>query len=139
MEYKCFGDTYVVRIDRGEEIIEKLTELCKKEKIRLGSIEGLAAADHIVMGAYSVSEKVFHKTELNEEMEVSSLTGNISEKDGEVYLHLHINAAGKDGITHGGHLNEARISATCEIFVRKINGVVERKPDPVTGLNLYEF
>ena len=32
------------------------------------------------------------------------------------------------------------ISATCEMFVRKLDGVVERKLDEdVTGLNLYQF
>ena len=41
--------------------------------------------------------------------------------------------------SRGGHLNEARISATCEIFVRRIEGHVGRMRDAVTGLNLYKF
>ena len=57
MEFKKFGDTYVVRLDRGEEIIASLTELCAKENIVLGSIEGLGAADHVVVGLYNVGTK----------------------------------------------------------------------------------
>ncbi|MBQ7419006.1 MAG: hypothetical protein IJV18_13110 [Acidaminococcaceae bacterium] len=41
---------------------------------------------------------------------------------------------------HGGHLNECRISATCEIFVRAIPRTVNRRFDADgVGLNLYAF
>ena len=140
MEYRRFGDTYVVRLERGEEILTQLAELCKAESIKLAAVEALGAADRIVFGLYNVAEKVYHKTVLEEgEYEITSLLGNISEMDGKPYLHLHINAAGADGITHGGHLNEARISATCEMFVRLIDGHVGRRHDDTTGLNLYKF
>ena len=73
-------------------------------------------------------------------MEITSLVGNISTKDGDVYLHLHINLCRADMSVIGGHLNECRISATCEMFVRKLPGSVGRKLDTeTTGLNLYEF
>jgi predicted DNA-binding protein with PD1-like motif len=67
------------------------------------------------------------------------LTGNITRKDGDVYLHIHIAASGEDGSVIGGHLNEARISATAEIFISKFNGNVERKNDHVIGLNVLDF
>ena len=35
MEYQKFADTYVVRIDKGEEIIASLQALCEKENIQL--------------------------------------------------------------------------------------------------------
>ena len=117
MEFRKFGDTYVVRLDRGEEIIASLTELCAKENIVLGSIEGLGAADHVVVGLYNVGKKEYHKTEFNGPMEITALTGNVSRKDGEVYLHIHINLCDEQMRLLGGHLNECRISATCELFV----------------------
>ena len=43
MEYRKYGKRYVVRIDRGEEVIAKLQELCEKEDIGLACIEGLKA------------------------------------------------------------------------------------------------
>ena len=44
MDYRRFGNTVVVRIDRYEEVMEKLAEICEKEGILLGSISGLGAA-----------------------------------------------------------------------------------------------
>ena len=140
MDYRQFGDIYVIRMDRGEEIVSSLMEFCRKENIMLGSVEALGAADHAVIGLYDVDKREFHKRTYDEPLEVTSLVGNISTKDGEVYLHLHINLAREDMSVVGGHLNECRLSATCEMFVRKIEGRVERKLDEeVTGLNLYEF
>ena len=140
MEYRQFGDTYVLRLDRGEEILQSLTHFCKKENIRLGSVEGLGASDHAMIGLYNVEEKQYHKQVFDGAMEITSLLGNISEKDGEVYLHCHINLCRDDMSVIGGHLNECRISATCELFIRKLEGVVERRLDEnVTGLNLYQF
>ena len=140
MDYRKFGDTYVIRMDRGEEIISSLTDFCKKENVTLGSVDALGAADHAVVGLYDVSSRQFHKKTFDEPLEISSLHGNISTKDGEIYLHLHINLAREDLSVVGGHLAECRLSATCEMFVRRIEGTVERRHDEaVTGLNLYEF
>lgn len=140
MDYRQFGDTYVIRLDRGEEILSSLTEFCQKEQVLLGSVEALGASDHVVIGLYDVAERRYHKHTFDGPMEITSLLGNISTKDGETYLHLHINLCREDMQVIGGHLNECRISATCEMFVRRLDGHVERKLDEaVTGLNLYEF
>ena len=139
MEYRLFSDTYIVRLDRGEEIVASLTRLCEQEDILLGSVTALGAADHAVIGLYNVTEKQYHKTQLDEAMEITSLVGNITRKDGEVYLHLHINLCNEKMQVYGGHLNECRISATCEMVVRRLDGEVGRLQDPVTGLNLFRF
>ena len=140
MDYRKFNDTYVIRIDRGEEIMTALTGFCKKEKIALGSVEALGAADHVQIGLYDVASRQYHKHTFDGPMEITSLLGSISSKDGEPYLHLHINLCREDMNVIGGHLNECRISATCEMFVRVLDGTVTRRLDEaVTGLNLFEF
>ena len=72
-------------------------------------------------------------------MEITSLLGTITEKEGEPYLHLHINLCREDMSVIGGHLNECRISATCEMVVRKLDGAVGRRLDSEVGLNLFAF
>lgn len=140
MEYRKFGDTYVVRIQRGEEVMDQLTVLCKAESIHLASIEGLGAAGKVTVGCYDVDKKQYFKATFEGgTFEITSLTGNVTEKDGEVYLHIHSSFAGEDGIGHGGHLNEAVICGTAEIFVRCLDGRVGRAHDDETGLNLYSF
>ncbi len=140
MDFRRFGEDYVVRLDRGEEVVSCLSDLCEKENIRLGAVTGLGAADRVVIGLYDVSSRVYHKTTLEGPMEITALVGNISRKDGAPYLHLHINVCDEQMRVFGGHLNECRISATAEISVRVIAGEVGRRmDDDVTGLNLYRF
>lgn len=139
MEYRKSGNHYVVRIDRGEEVLEKLTELCSKEGIASGAVYGLGASDRVVIGLYSVSQQVYLKKELQGEMEITSLIGNISRKDGVPYLHLHINVCNPEMQVFGGHLNECRISATCELIVTPGEGGIGRRIDPQIGLNVYTF
>jgi len=139
MEFRHFNDTYVVRMDRGEEVMETLTALCEQEGIRLASVEAIGAVDRAVVGLYDVGEKVYHKKEFTEPMELTSLLGTVTEKDGKPYLHLHATFCDANMQAHGGHVNALHISATCEMVLRLLPGQVGRRLDEVTGLNLFDF
>ena len=141
MDYRRFGNTVVVRIDRCEEVMEKLEEICEREKILLGSISGLGAASCVEMGLYDVEEKAFTRTILEQPLEVTSLIGSITEMDGKPYLHVHIGAADVEGKAYGGHLKKCVIGGTAEIFIQVADGHVGRRADwfSDTGLNLYHF
>ena len=139
MEFRRFNDAYVVRMDRGEEVMETLTALCEQEGIRLASVEAIGAVDRAVVGLYDVGEKVYHKKEFTEPMELTSLLGTVTEKDGKPYLHLHATFCDANMQAHGGHVNALHISATCEMVLRLLPGQVGRQLDEVTGLNLFNF
>lgn len=139
MEYRVFGNHYIVRIDRGEEVLACLEKLCRDEQITAGSAVGLGATDRVIIGLFDTVSKIYKKKELTGPMEITSLVGNISTKDGEPYLHFHINVCDEENRVMGGHLNQCNISATCEITVTRIEGCVERKMSEEIGLNLYQF
>lgn len=139
MEYRAFGDHYVVRIDKGEEVLACIEKLCRKEGIKLGSAVGLGACDRVTVGLFDTVNKVYKKNTFTGPMEITSLVGNISTKEGEPYLHFHINVCNEENHILGGHLNECHISATGEITVTKIEGIVEREMSEEIGLNLYRF
>ena len=139
MEYRRFNDTYVIRMDRGEEVLTTLTGICEQEGIRLAAVSAIGAADRAVVGLYDVGEQVYHKKEFREPMEIASLLGTVSEKNGKPYLHLHAALCDASMQTHGGHVNELWISVTCEMILRLLPGEVGRRLDEVTGLNVFDF
>lgn len=139
MVYQKLGNVLALRLNRGEEMVSTLAKVCKKESIKCGSITGIGAVGHIVLGLYRVEEQKYHSNTFDGEMELTSLLGSVSEMDGKVYLHLHATAAKADGAVVGGHLNEAVVSGTGEIFIQILSGSIGRIPDPATGLNLFEF
>ena len=139
MEYKRFGNTLVLRIDRGEEICEQLKIAAEKEGIRLAEISALGAVNDFTVGVFKTAEKKYYANHFTGDHEIVSLTGTISTMNGEYYAHLHMSAGDDKGAVFGGHLNRAVISATCEMVITVIDGQVDRKKDEVTGINLFSF
>ena len=139
MQFRRFGNKYFVRIDRGEEIMSSLKNFCEKEKITLAEVKALGAVDDFNVGLFDVETKQYHKNHFQFPAEITSLWGTVTTKDGNFYAHIHMSAGDKDGHVFGGHLNNARVSATCEMVVEVSEGTVERKFSEEIGLNLFEF
>ena len=114
MDYRRFGDTLLVRIDRGEEILDKIRELAESESIKLASVSALGATNDFTVGVFNTAEKKYYSNEFK--------------------------SAGNDkGEVFGGHLNRAMVSATCEMVVTVIDGEIDRYADPDVGLNLFKL
>ena len=139
MDYRRFGETLVVRMDRGEEILEQLKALAEKEHIALASVEALGAVNDFTVGVYNTAEKKYYSNHFEGAYEIVSLTGTVSAMDGQVYLHLHTTLAGQDHTVHGGHVIEMRVGLTCEMFVRVLPGELTRQPDAELGINTIRF
>ena len=138
MQYKKFKDTYFVRLERGEEILSSFAALAEKENITLACVSGLGAINKFTAGVFFPEEKVYRKNDFHGNFEITSLTGTITRMDGKPYLHLHISAGNEYGKVMGGHLNEAHVSATCEVVVRTVEGEVGRELSKEIGLNLFK-
>ena len=139
MDYRRFGKTIVMRIDRGEEILTQLKAMALQEDIKLASVRALGAVGDFTVGVFKTGEKKYYANHFTGDFEIVSLTGTISTMNGEYYAHLHMSAGDEQGRVFGGHLNEAIISATCEMVVEVIDGRVERTHDADVGLNLFKF
>ena len=140
MVYKRFGDTILARLVRGEEIMTQIKELALAENVGLASVSGLGAVSSFTAGVYKVEERKYYKNVFEGAYEITSLTGTIDTMKGEFYAHLHMSAGNDKGEVFGGHLNEAVVSATCELVIRVIDGRIDRFYDSEeTGLNLWTF
>ena len=139
MEYKRFNNTIVARIDRGEEILEKIKELALKENIKLANINALGAVNDFTVGVFKVEEKKYYANTFKGNYEIVSLTGTINTMNDEFYTHIHMSAGNDKGEVFGGHLNRAIVSATCEMIINIMDGRVDRYFDAQVGLNLFKF
>ena len=139
MEYKVFGNTVVARIDRSEEILDKLRELAEKEQIKLASVQALGATNDFTVGVFNTETKQYAANRFTGSFEIVSLVGTVNTMDRQFYAHLHMSAGNEKGEVFGGHLNRAVVSATCEMVLHLIDGTVDRRFDADTGLNLFRF
>ena len=139
MEYKKFNNTIVARIDKGEEILDKIQEIAIKENIKLANINALGATNDFTVGVYNIDEKKYYANSFQGNFEIVSLTGTINTMNDEFYTHIHMSAGNDKGEVFGGHLNRAIVSATCEMIINIIDGKVDRYHDDEIGLNLFKF
>ena len=130
----------MLRLDPGEEIVASLTRLVEQEQVQLGSVTAIGAANDVTIGIFSTQEKPYHARRYQGDYEISALVGNVTRKEGEPYLHLHITIGNPvTGEVHAGHLTSATISATLELFLQVWDGQVGRKFSDQVGLNLFRF
>lgn len=139
MEYRRFQNTIVARIDKGEEILEQVKRIARKEQIKLASVQALGAVSQFTAGVFKTEEKEYIANEFTGSFEIVSLTGTVNTMNGEFYCHLHMSAGNHKGEVFGGHLNKALVSATCEMIITVIDGTVDRYFDEEIGLNLFRF
>ena len=140
MQYQKFGDDYLIRLDRGEEVLTEIKKVCEAENILLGSINGIGATWVASIGVFNRKEFKYESKNFKGDFEIIALTGNISTMNDKCYLHFHITIGNIiTGESHSGHLNNCVISQTGEIFLHKVNGKVDREFSNEIGLNLIKF
>ncbi|WP_282920082.1 PPC domain-containing DNA-binding protein [Ignavigranum ruoffiae] len=139
MEYKRFDQTIVLRVQRGEELLTSIHKVAEAENISLASVTGIGACDEVKLGFYQLSTHEYNESVYQEDLELTSLVGNITEKDQAYYGHFHATFGREDNSVIGGHLVSARVSVTGEIIIHCLPGQVNRQADQETGINLLSF
>ena len=130
--------TYVLRFDRGEEVIEGLQRFCEEQNIEAGSFSGIGAAQALTLLYYDVAKKEYHDKRSTEGHEIVSLLGNVAKMEGKTIIHAHGCFSDADMHAIGGHVKELVVAATCEVVLETIERAIERKYSPEIGLNLMD-
>jgi len=139
MKYLKSGNKYVVRIDKGEEVVYQIQKICIDNNITAGSITGLGGTNRVVVGLLDTTHNEYVSKQFIGSFEISSLMGNISKMNNEMYLHMNIVISDENMNSFGGHLNQCYISSTCEVIIDAIDLEINRRYNQEIGLNLYEF
>jgi len=144
MEYKKIGSSYYARMDKGDEIIGNLLDICRKEAIPSAVFTGIGGCQRAELQVF-IPETGSFETECMEGMlELVSLNGNIvRDEDGQLFHHTHALFSFKKDGQHGmaaGHLKSTHVLYTAEIEIRPtIGGAIGRKFDPETGTGFWNF
>lgn len=138
MKYKHSKHAFLIRLVKGEEIINTLTKLLKKETIYAAHFSGIGAVQSATLGFYNLKKKKYRWKKFKE-CEVVSLTGNVTVLNDKLFIHAHMVVSDSKFNCYGGHLKEAVVGATLEIVLERLAGKAERKFDEEIGLNLLEL
>lgn len=137
MEYTKDGSRYLVRLEKGEEIMSSLQKFMIDENISSAFLKGLGALENSELGFYELDKKSYIKKLFKEDAELLSLVGNLSWKEGkEAWPHVHVVLGDANFNAFGGHLFSAIVAVTVELFIETMPDKIHREYDDLTGLHL---
>ena len=136
MKIKKSGNCYIVRLQKGEEILTSLRDAFTQVKLKGAFFFGLGVGENLVLGYFDASQQTYFKKLFAGEYEFTSLAGNIALAGREVVVHCHVTVTDREFHAFGGHLVQGTVPATCEIMMLPLPEVQSRKLDTTTGLNL---
>jgi len=139
MTYAKLGDSYVIRLERGEEVLSKLVEFAAAKELAAGAVTAIGAVEDVTLGYFDVVSKEYRKETLEGSYEVVSLQGTLGRKEGQPMYHLHAVVADQEHRTRGGHLFSARVSVTLEVHLQVLPGALGRSQDSFSGLQLLDL
>lgn len=136
---KKVKETYIVSIQDKSSVMGALMDFIITQKIKAGQITGIGAVNEATLRFFDPTTKKYVDKIFEEQMEVSNLSGNVSEVNGLPMLHLHITLGRRDYSAVAGHLLEAKIRGAGEFFVYPLDNKVVKVKNNEVGLNFYDF
>lgn len=138
MQFVKTDNRYIIRLALGENFSEQLLKLCEKEEINTAFFYGLGATLSSELAYYNLRTNKYQNKQFDKTLEIVSLTGNITTVDKKPFIHAHIVLSDENYNCFGGHLKDAMIGGTCEIYLTKEELKLSRKDDTQTGLKLID-
>jgi|ERR1041384_3716319 predicted DNA-binding protein with PD1-like motif len=129
---------FVGQLPYGADLYDGLTEIVRREKIRLGLVHGIGATTHAMVAYYDQNTRKYNPLEFPGRMEIVSLNGNVSIRDGKPFVHVHVSLGDPQGNIFGGHLLPGTKLFACEVSIEELEGLeLTREHDDRTGLFLW--
>lgn len=144
MEYRKIDELFYIRMDRDDEVIEKILEVCRRESISSAVFSGIGGCKRAELQVFIPEKGTFETEQLEGMLELVSFNGNVvRDNDGKLFHHTHalftFKKDGQHGIA-GGHLKSTTVLYTAEIALRPtVDGSIGRKFDPETGTGFWDF
>lgn len=135
MRVASFGAEHVLIFARGERFMETLTRYLERERITAARFTGIGGFRQAQIKYFNTESKQYEQREVDEQVEVISLIGNVSLREGKPFIHTHVCLGDREYRALAGHLGEGVVSPTLELFLTRIEGELSRRHDDASGLD----
>ena len=143
MKYKLLNadkqKTYAIILDSGDEVMECINSFAKKENLKASQFNAIGAFSKTTLGFFDFKIKDYKKIEINEQVEVLNIAGDISLYKSEIKTHAHVVVGNEEGKAYGGHLLKATVHPTLEIILTESPAYLERQMDGDSGIPLIKI
>ena len=118
----------IYRLNRVDRIPEAILRIARKEGIRTARVEAIGVVSGATLAYFNQKTKKYEEHHYKGELEVASMIGNITLKEGKPFLHMHVALARRDMSVVGGHLISAEPHPFLEVVITETRNVGESCP-----------
>lgn len=130
------SDLYLLRLEKGEEVLSLLKQFVHSHVPNGGVCSGLGAVEQLELAYFDIKAKEYRTLVFTESYEVTALAGTLAWNQDQVIAHLHGTFADQQMQPIAGHLNKAIVSGTLELWVQHSAIKLTRAADQESGLTL---
>jgi predicted DNA-binding protein with PD1-like motif len=136
MRWRAVQGGWLVVLEQGDDVLESLRRAAREAGVRSAALSGLGAANGVQLAYWDAVRREYLRADFEGDHEFGALVGNVTQLDGQPFVHAHAVIGGPDFHAYTGHLMAARCGATLEIYLHDFGGAVHRGMVPDIGLNL---
>lgn len=120
----------------GAKVPDDILAIAKREKIPTARVEAIGGVKELKLAYFNHESKKYEEHGYHEFLEVTSLLGNITTKEGIPFLHIHGNFGRRDQSVIGGHIMSASVFPILEVVITPTENKALRRFDDELGLNV---
>jgi predicted DNA-binding protein with PD1-like motif len=128
METARKGESIVLRLDHGEDVLQSIAEATEAESSTMSISAGLGMMSEFELGYFD--EGTYVTRFFEEAHELLSMQGSVA-SEGSPRIHVHVAVADRSHKAYGGHLLRGKVWMSNEIFMTRVKGLHSvRELDP---------
>jgi hypothetical protein len=129
---------YVIILAKGDEVMSGLTDFARQNKVTSASFTAIGAFSHATVAWFHDARKEFRLIPIEQQVELVSMIGDIALVNDQPAVHTHVSVASSDGTVGGGHVINAFVFPTLELFMTVYPTPLHKESDEATGLKLID-
>lgn len=130
------GHTSALIFETDDDVMTSLEAHARRTGMKAAHFVALGAFRSATLAYFDWKTKEYLEIPVDEQVEVTSMVGNIGVHDGDLVVHAHCVLGRPDGSAITGHLLEARVRPTLELFLTAYDHQLVRRMDDDSGLPL---
>ena len=129
---------YAIILAKGDEVMSGLTDFARQNKVTSASFTAIGAYSHATVAWFDDARKEFKLIPIEQQVELVSMIGDIALVNDQPSVHTHVAVASSDGTVRGGHVINAFVFPTLELFMTVYPTPLHKESDEATGLKLID-
>src|SRR5262245_52085979 len=129
---------YALVLAKGDEVMSGLTDFAIQNKVASASFTAIGAFSHAKVAWFDRAKSAYKLIPIEQQVELISMVGDIALVNDRPAVHTHVSLGLSDGTVRGGHLVDANVFPTLELFMTVYSTALHKQRDEATALELID-